>query len=240
MNQMGFIVLRHVNSELTNKYWIYCYECIRKYYPENLILIIDDNSNYDFITDHQPLYKTTIINSEYPGRGEILPYYYFLHNKLFDTAFIIHDSVFINSYIDIHVDTYKILWGFEHWWDHVEDERQMINLFNDDELILLHENKHLWVGCFGCMTIINHDYLVLINSKYDISILLDYILTRYNRCSFERVIACLLHISDTDRVMPNYSNVLLGNIHHYCDWGLKFDEKDEWSHLPVIKVWTSR
>ena len=45
MSSLGFIILRHVNSELTNKYWVNCYNCIRRHYPENKILIIDDNSN---------------------------------------------------------------------------------------------------------------------------------------------------------------------------------------------------
>lgn len=80
MPEIGFIILRHVNNDLTNKYWIHCYNCIRKHYQENHILIIDDNSNYNFITNKE-LYKTTIINSEYHQRGELLPYYYYLHNK---------------------------------------------------------------------------------------------------------------------------------------------------------------
>ena len=71
MVKIGFIILRHVNNELTNKYWINCYNCIREHYPEN------DSSNYIFITDEK-LYKTTIINSEYSKRGELLPYYYYL------------------------------------------------------------------------------------------------------------------------------------------------------------------
>ena len=75
MKTIGFIMLRHVNNELTNKYWIHCYDCIRKYYPENIILIIDDDSNYEFITIKQ-LYKTNIIKNSYPKRGELMPYYY--------------------------------------------------------------------------------------------------------------------------------------------------------------------
>jgi hypothetical protein len=55
------------------------------------------------------LYKTTIINSEYHGRGELLPYYYYLQNKFVDKAVIIHDSVFINKYIHLDVDDYKLL-----------------------------------------------------------------------------------------------------------------------------------
>jgi hypothetical protein len=232
MNRLGFIILRHVNNQETDKYWNLCYDCIRKYYPENLILIIDDNSNYEYITD-RPLYKTTTINSEYHGRGELLPYYYFLHNKLFDTAVLLHDSVFINKYIDFNVYKYKLMWDFEHHWDQTEDETIMIDAFNDLELKEFYENKSLWKGCFGGMSIITHDYLSFINSKYDISKLLNYVLTRFNRMSFERVIACLLQINGT-------KGSLLGNIHKYCEFGLTFNYKQQYSHLPVIKVWTGR
>jgi hypothetical protein len=232
MTQLGFIMLRHVNNELTNKYWIHCYNCIREYYPENNIIIVDDNSDYNFITDDF-LYKTYIINSEYPKRGELLPYYYYLHNKLFDVAVIIHDSVFINKYIDMSVDKYKMIWDFCHTWDQIEDETRMIDMFNDSELKIFYENKELWKGCFGGMCIITHDYLTYINNKYDISKLLECITNRYNRCSFERVIACLLQ-----KNQKNES--LLGSIYNYCDWGLTFDEKDKYNHLPLLKVWTGR
>jgi hypothetical protein len=228
----GFIILRHVNNELTNKYWNNCYDCIRKLYPENLILIIDDNSDYNFITNKE-LYKTTIINSEFPQRGELLPYYYYLHNKLFDRAILLHDSVFINNYIDINVEKYKIIWDFEHTWDQHEDELNMLLLFNDIELIKFYSDKSLWKGCFGGMSIITHDYLVFVNNKYDISKLLDRVLTRYNRSSFERVISCLLNINEK-------SESLFGNIHKYIKWDTTYDNKDQYSHLPLVKVWTGR
>ena len=232
MSEFGFIVLRHVNSEKSNKYWINCINCIRQFYPENKILIIDDNSNYSFIKEEK-LYKTTIINSEYHKRGELLPYYYYLHNKLFDIAIIIHDSVFINKYIDFSVDKYKLLWEFEHDWDQIRDETRMINCFNNKELLNFYENKNLWKGCYGGMSIITYDFLTYINSKYDISKLLNYVLNRDNRMSFERVIGCILQ-KEGDK------NTLLGNIHEYCKWGLSFDEIDDYKHLPLIKCWTGR
>jgi hypothetical protein len=233
MIQIGFIILRHVNNELTNKYWIKCVNCIRQYYPENNILIIDDNSNYEYITE-QPSYKTTVINSEYSKRGELLPYYYYLHNKLFDVAVILHDSVFINKYIDISVDKYKILWDFDHDWDQIEDEKRMIDTFNDLELNEFYKNKNLWKGCFGGMSIITHDYLTCINNKYDISKLLDYVLNRYNRCSFERVIGCLLQ-------KEGKCETMLGDIHKYCDFGMiRFNEIYKYNNLPLIKCWTGR
>jgi hypothetical protein len=231
MTDFGFILLRHVNDEITSNYWTQCYDSIRKYYPENKILIIDDNSNYEFIK-YKKLYKTLIINSEYPKRGELLPYYYYLQNKLFDTAVIIHDSVFINAYVDLSVDEYKILWHFDHFWDRLEDERKIISIFGDPELNLFYENKDLWVGCFGGMSIITHDYLSDINNKYDISKLLDCILNRDDRCCFERVIACLLQKNKK-------TDSLFGNIHSYCIFGeIIFDNIENYKHLPFIKFWS--
>jgi len=201
-------------------------------------MIIDDDSDYQFITE-KTLYNTTIIQSEYKKRGELLPYYYYLKNKLFDTAVILHDSVFINKYIDFSVNNYKLIWHFIHNWDLIEDETKMIKVFNDKELLSFYENKQLWDGCFGAMTVITHDFLTKVNSKYDISKLLDYVLTRGNRCSFERVIGCLLQKFEK-------KETLFGDIHQYymvngkCYWSIKFDEKEYFSHLPLIKVWSGR
>jgi hypothetical protein len=235
MNSLGFIILRHVNSEITNKYWIYCYQCIRKYYPENKILIIDDNSNYEYVSN-EIISNTMIIQSEYPQRGELLPYYYYLRIRLFETAVILHDSVFINQYIDFKVDTYKMLWDFHHnpIFDQPEDQMKMINVFNDSDLMNFYNNKTLWTACFGSMTIINYDFLCAINQKYDLSKLLEHVLTRYNRCSFERVIACILQKQEYKK------HVLLGDILNYIPWGITYNQIENYRHLPVIKVWTGR
>ena len=50
MTNVGFIILRHVRCPDTNSYWIKCYNSIRNFYPENGILIIDDNSDLNFVT----------------------------------------------------------------------------------------------------------------------------------------------------------------------------------------------
>ena len=229
----GFIILRHVNNEKTTLYWQTCYNSIRKFYPENDIIIIDDNSHYEYI-HHEELYKVKVIQSTYPGRGELLPYYYYLTNKLFDTAFIIHDSVFIQKHIDIHVDKYQITWDFDHGCDQTDDESKMIRLFNDVNLLTFYKNKSLWVGCFGGMTTITHDFLMHVNNKYDLGLLLNVVLTRYNRCSFERVLACLLQFE-----APQMSR--FGNIHKYkLPWGTTYDNRHQYPDHPLLKVWTGR
>jgi hypothetical protein len=243
-NTIGFIILRHVTNRKTNKYWQRCYDCIREFYPENVILIIDDSSDYEYISNKK-MYKTLIINSEYEKRGELLPYYYYLQHKLFDTAVILHDSTFIQKYIDFRVDKYKLIWEFDHYWDHVEDERHMLSLFNDNSLLEFHANIDLWKGCFGGMCIITHDFLSQVNSKYNISLLLNHITSRHNRSSFERVIACLLQ-------KEYKKEVLLGNIHSYFIsieenkiYGFGeyvFDEIENecYRRFDILKIWTGR
>lgn len=235
-NNIGFIILRHVNSIKTNMYWQECYSCIRKFYPNNKIIIIDDNSNYSFITEIL-LVNTIIINSEFKGRGELLPYYYYSKNKWFEIAVFLHDSVFINKYIDFNVDKYKMIWDFSSSMDkRTKCETQLINSLTNNIELLLFYKQNIWKGCFGAMTVITYDYLKMLDNKYTLSNLLKLITTRYDRCRFERVIACILQL--------NYNNIsLLGDIIKYCKWGYTFDryllEKLK-LQLPIIKVWTGR
>ena len=227
----GFIILRHVSDSKTNEYWKHSYDCVRRFYPKAPILIIDDNSVQEFVDTAKVLQNTTIQQSEFPGRGEFLPYYYFLKLKPFDIAIILHDSVFINQRVNFSVSKFCPLWDFEHTWDQTEDESRLINVFEDAALTSFHKNKDAWKGCFGGMAIITHEHLSQVNAKHDICKLIPLILTRYNRCSFERVIACLLDAGEPS---------LLGKIHDYMPWGVPIEYKDHFAHLPVIKVWTGR
>jgi len=209
-DKIGFIILRCVKSSLHGQYWPECYNCIRKFYPENKIIIIDDNSNYEFISNIE-LYKTSIIKSEYPRRAELLPYLYYLKNKFFDTAVIIHDSVFVNKYIDMRVNKYKRIWEFESTvpCSGAANEIKMILSFNDTELFEFYKNKPCWTACFGGMSIIRHDFLVQVNNKYDLNKLIKFVVNRKTRMAFERVIGCLLHKVGGEK------ETLLGNILTY-------------------------
>lgn len=129
--------------------------------------------------------------------------------RWFDTAVILHDSVFINKYIDFEEALsngrgYRFLWEFgvkqdPKIWFQNEDEvqiiREFINTDNTDNLVqdLLHyhKRKDLWVGCFGAMSVIHYEYLITINKRFPLSNLLDSITNRDNRKSFERIFACL-------------------------------------------------
>ena len=173
---LGFIILRNVRDEVTGEYWKISYTCIRKFYPENHIIIVDDNSDYDYIdlNFQKNLYNTFVVRSDYPARGEILPYYYLLQYDIFSTACIIHDSVFINSQLNTQVETYKFLLEFScHTNAYREEETNMISVLdNNKEIMNYYKKSNIWKGCFGVMTIITKKHLTEINNKHNIFSLL--------------------------------------------------------------------
>jgi hypothetical protein len=109
----------------------------------------------------------------------------------------------------------------------------MINLFKDENLLNFYKDKSLWVGCFGGMTTITHDFLTQVNNKYNISLLLDVVVTRHYRIAFERVIACLLQFE-----APQITR--FGDILKYSRYGIKYEDRAKYPHHPLLKVWTGR
>ena len=232
-DSLGFIILRHVTNEKTNQYWIECYTSIRRFYPESPIVILDDGSQQEAISV-PPLYKTRVIQSEYPKRGELLPYLYYARTKWFDTAVILHDSVFLNQWIDFNTESYRMLWDFKNEVYYAEDEFKLIWAFQDEELIEFYKDRLCWKGCFGGMSVIKHSYLTALDTKYKLETLIQLITTRDSRCSFERVLACLLQVEG------GATASLFGDIHDYMSWGSPFEDRGRYSHLPAVKVWTGR
>ncbi len=239
---IGFIIIRHVNSKVTDYYWKECYTCIRKLY-DNPILIIDDSSKKEYLNENIFLKNCTIIyDTEHKGAGEILPYYYFHKLKPFETAVVIHDSVFIQSKIDFsESDNVKFFWSFSHVFDN-----DLINhihilcksMSNGDDLLNFYHKKHSWKGCFGTMSVINWNFLNKVNIHHSLfdSIML-FIKNREYRSALERVFALVMYYNDS-----NIKNEYFGDIHHYIRWGITFFEylTNDYSQYPLMKVWSGR
>lgn len=240
---VGFILLRHVNSTVTNLYWQECYTCIRKFYPEHKIIIIDDNSNYAYIRSTLSLQNVEYIQSEFPGRGELLPYIYYLKYHWFDTAFILHDSVFIQHPLPTTIDGYMFIWTFNHKYDTSEQERTHISaLSNNNSLLEFHKNTQLWNGCFGAMCCITYTILARMDETYTLSNLLSVIKTRADRSNFERILGCMLQSIYTPKTLT-----YLGDIHAYSKWGYGWSDYTYDKFLGrlskdkmCIKIWTGR
>ena len=239
---IGFIILRNVISANTNEYWKECCRCIKNFYPRNRILIIDDNSNYSYVSNDL-LENTMIIKSEFPKRGEFLPYYYYLRTHFCETAVILHDSMFIKKYIDFNVDNYKFILDFGkaniNDTNSLPSQAKLLNALNNEKLNKFYRTKDddMWKGCFGCMSIIKYNYLKNIDNEFRISSLIPHITCRDDRCALERIIGCLLQVNKKNE------KTLLGNVIIYCKWGFTYERyvRNEYSNLlPIIKVWTGR
>lgn len=234
MDAVGFIILRHVHSAKTDLFWKECYHCIRDIYPENKIVIIDSKSDMSYVTQHD-LYKTEVIYSDFSNRGEALPFYYYAKHKWFETAVIFHDSVYIHHYVDFSTDTYKILWGFETGKHEREEESIEIirSLDNSDALLEFYKTKK-WTGCFGSMMSISHDFVKMLDVKYNFEHLLCVIVTKRYREALERVFASMVQLERS----PEFA--VAADLFTYLPYGIPFEVRNHYSHLAVIKVWGSR
>jgi len=256
----GFIITRHVNSVITNNYWNHCVQCIRHFYsPENYkIVVIDDNSNKSFLKSEYEYKNVEYVQSEFPGRGELLPYYYYYKNNYFDNAVIIHDSVFFQSKINFSRIPFPVLplWHFsEEKSENLPNSLRLLQFLKNNYYIqkkiigtnkydvLSFNNKKDSFGCFGVQSYINYHFLETLQNKYAIFNLLKVVKNREDRCCLERIM-CAIFYNEIKELIQIKS--LLGSIQTYGPWGFTWNEY--WKKLtnkqkpskPLIKVWTGR
>jgi|LauGreDrversion4_2_1035121.scaffolds.fasta_scaffold16773_2 hypothetical protein len=251
----GFIITRHVNSQQTNKYWNHNVKLIRTYYPLKKIIIIDDNSNYEFVKADFDYKNVEIIQSEYPGRGELLPFIYFLRHKWFNNAVIIHDSTFIHKRIPFEKINRPVL----PFWHYPYDKEYLDNLLrigsylknssfirqrlSGGEINILGMNTDTFNLCFGGQCYINHSFLLSLERKYNITNLVNAITCRKDRCGFERILGVLFNNEYPDlKTLPSF----YGDIRtHYLSFRYNFaqyinDFNNKIIHGLMVKVWTGR
>lgn len=243
-NTYGFIILRHVRNFKDNQMWISCYNSIRKFYS-NKIIIIDDNSNKEALIEIL-LINCEIINSEFKQRGELLPYYYFHKFKFFENAVILHDSMFIGQKLNFELNKVKFLWFvYSHRWNNSLLETDLISkLKNKDKLLKIYRKKKLWYPCYGNTSIINIKFLESIQKEYNIFNLLSYVDNREKRMCTERIFGLIFFIkAKLKRKTCSY----LGKIHDFPRNTFKSNAynyqkyiKDEKDFYPIIKIWVGR
>lgn len=238
---INFVIIRHVNSELSNNYWIECYTCIRKFYTENSIIIIDSNSNYKYVTDI-PLINATIIRSEFPNsRGEILGYYYYYKSGKQEPAVILQDGMFIQKYIDFGSIPASI-WNFNGDNDNSKEIAHMISSLNNNESLLkLYNNKNSWKGAFGSCAVVTPEFLKKLDEKYNIFNIISVYNSPLYCMGFERMVGLLL-------ALEGYNTTILGDIFHYISstpgyaWWYSYDNYINNKNITnsIMKVWSKR
>lgn len=151
-----------------------------------------------------------------------------------------HDSMFIKDKIDIDDIEMKFLWHFTvHSCDNIVLEtRYMSKLDNSAELLKFYGTKK-WHGCFGAMSVIDYNFVKLLNDKYNLFVLLPHITVRHHRMALERIIATIAFFEK--KVTMNDCS-FYGCIHH-CPLAFKYTYdvyKKVKLDRPMIKVWFSR
>jgi len=258
MNSYGFIITRHVNSETTNKYWNRCVQCLRRYYPLQKIIIIDDNSKQLLVKAEREYENIEIIQSEHPGRGELLPFYYLLKYKYFANAVILHDSVFFHTRIKFEnlIGKAKVvsLWHFEGDKENSSNSLKVASPMRNRSAVDTHLNfldmplgfisTGKWTGCFGCQCFIHLKFLEHLENKYAITKMVSSVKNRTDRCSLERIMGVLFFLEGNGKAMRLTS--ILGNIFHHQSFEKyryeNYVEDLKRNQLPrgVIKIWTGR
>jgi len=255
MNKFGFVITRHVNSEKTNNYWNNSVKLIRTFYPLVKIIIIDDFSHENYLKSEFEYKNIIVIQSEYKGRGELLPYIYYLKYKWFENAIFIHDSIFIHKRIPFEYIATPVI----PLWHHVYDKEHLNNLLRiashlkNNELIKKHLlgkeinilgiNKDIDILCFGSMCYINYDFLNHLEKKYKITNLVNAIHNRTDRCGLERIMGILFSLEN--KQLKNIKS-LFGSIFsqpqafQYTYDKYKNDILSKKIPHFFIKVWTGR
>jgi hypothetical protein len=257
MSNYGFIITRHVNSEKTNKYWNQSVKLIKTFYPLRQIIIIDDNSNQEFVKADYDYKNITVIQSEYPGRGELLPFIYYLKYKWFPNAVIIHDSLFIHKKIPFERLSMPVIPLWHHKYDK-ENVNNIIRLASSlrhnnilikkiikrDEVVinlgLSNDNFNL---CFGGQCYIKLNFLEMLEKKYGMTNLVNVIHNRPDRCSLERILG-LLFCQEYPKLMlikSLFGDIMLQHrafLYTYDDYCKDFKTKRVTG--PFVKVWTGR
>lgn len=214
LDNYSFIILRYVINEETDRMWIKCYNSIRKFY-KNKIIIIDDNSKKEYISDLK-LENCFVINSNFKGRGELLPYYYYLKYRFSKRIIVLHDSMSFRNKINLDkINKYKNfirIFSFSNKCYNIDITyfNYFCNTIRNGDMVLdfHNKNKKNLIGCFGVCYVIDYNFLKKIDNKYNISNLINVIDTRDKRKTLERFFSCLFELEYNTLKNPD----LLGSI----------------------------
>lgn len=232
---LGFIITRHVRSALTNQYWLECVRKIRQFYPTNLVVIIDDHSDPQYLTAH-PYPNCIVLQSEFPKRGELLPYYYLQKYKFFEKAVILHDSVFVQQAFDFNAVENVPLWTFTGHLHHdaALESKLLRVLDNHEHLVDLHA-ADAFRGAFGVMAVVTLPFVEMLEAKYQVSRLLQFVNSRPLRMCLERVFGVLF-------AAESPGPAVFGDIFEFGPWGLTFQHylHAKNGKKAVVKVWSGR
>lgn len=249
MESFGFIITRHISNATTKNYWRECVKCIRKFYAMEKIIIIDNKSIVqDDIPETDEYKNVMLVQSEYPGGGEVLGYYYGWKYRPFESFIVMHDSMFLQGRLPEIKESVLFLWHFDDYLGQgVEGAANDTNATfinyceRKEELFNLYYDKKAWFGCFGSASFVRLEYVDRLFTKYNFLNCLQQIKFKHDREAMERVFALIAFLEE-----PQLKDIpsLLGNIlkGYPNAFSLRWDHYVQGYRNPhaINKVWTGR
>lgn len=244
----GFYITTKVDFEGFNQILIRCIESIRRL-DDKLIVIINDNSSYEFKRENIPFNNILVIKNEYSGSGEIYPYYLNNKTKLFDQYVVMHDSMILKKKID-NWSNIRPLWYFEKGFKNIPNDKNLENPFKSQIVDHLNDkydilNRYInqqhdgpiisYYGCFGCCLIIDQNVAGPVFTSINLENLVKNVNTRPQRMMCERLLGILFlnkpdslngsifnHPSNFSSLHSKYSlDELLNMFKHYDSYMIK-------------------
>lgn len=236
-------ILRHVDSQETSMLWKSCFDSIRRFYPDTMIVILDNGSNLSFVDTLPPDQYSSILSSELPNGRLFVPYYYYLtYYSEYKRAIILHDSTILQNKLSIDtISTIKYLWHFEtHQYDVKHIGHSILSaLTNTTELHRLYDSNQ-WQGCLGCMSVITGSFLQNLQAKYSLLSLQKTINSKEYACEFERIFSVLCTYEEPDL----YTNASLFGDISTLEWGLSYSKYisniETYNKYTVVKLFAAR
>jgi len=247
-----FVILRHVRRRMHAHLWKRCAESVVRFHPRVPIAIIDDGSAQELVADTLTAVPgvTCVIQSEFPGAGELLPYHYFLQGRVrARTMIFLHDSMYLKRPFT-RAELARglgFLWHFNPNPDRTEIILEFCRMIGRREgaALLAAFTSNRWKGCFGSATIIDHTMLGLMEARYRfISKLLPVIRTRPQREALERILALITMTMPESRLATSTTLSLFGPIHlhpHFFNYNREATEEELRNYdTAVVKTWKWR
>lgn len=250
MNDIGFIIVRHVENEFQDRYWKECYTSIRKFHTDKKIVIIDNNSDYKFIDSTFKMINCEVINSEIPESRFFAPFYYLLTNKFdFEIGIILHDGIIFTDYMRFDdINESKFLWHFSTKQEQNNILRLISKLENSNLLLNTYKNND-WVGSLGGMGVFNISFLKTLEKIYKITNLKTEIISNVDAMDWERLIGVIM-CTNSKLIKNNYSYMnecvdINNNITNNINWAYSFEQylNDKIScnlQKPIVKIFGRR
>ena len=214
----GFLIPTHVCTLDSFKTFTECIQSLQRLYPTTPKLLFYnketsvDISQLDFIANDPTI---RLITTRY-CEGELNVYKHYYEEKYFDMAILLHDSFVLKKQFEglEAIQDINYIWNFTNHrvhWHIIEEPKTEYNIENNirthDDLILHNVNtsfdhtsdfynyfittyprKQEWVGCYGSLSIIRHDFLKKVVERTNLFALIPNIKDKRDRITLESII----------------------------------------------------